>query len=88
MAFQGKFIPTRARHLRPNFSQEMCVLLDIDKTRTTPYWPRSDGMVERFNRTLENMLFHYVSSNQKNWDQKLPFMMMAYRSTVHDSTGF
>ena len=68
--------------------QEICALLDIDKTRTTPYWPRSDGMVERFNRTLENMLCHYVSSNQKNWDQKLPFMMMAYRSTVYDSTGF
>jgi hypothetical protein len=26
------------------------------KTRTTPYHPKSDGMVERFNRTLETML--------------------------------
>ncbi len=28
---------------------EMCSLLQIEKTRTTPYHAMSDGMVERFN---------------------------------------
>ena len=37
------------------FSQ-MCQLLGIKKTRTTPYHPKSDGMVERFNKTLASML--------------------------------
>ena len=36
--------------------QEVCQLLGIKKTRTTPLHPQSDGMVERFNRTLENQL--------------------------------
>ena len=35
---------------------EMCRLLGITKTRTTPYNPKSDGMIERFNRTLINMI--------------------------------
>ena len=35
---------------------EMCHLLDISKTRTSAYHPPSDGMVERFNRTLASML--------------------------------
>jgi transposase InsO family protein len=44
--------------------QEMCQMLGTTKTRTTPYHPKSDGMVERFNRTLETMLSAYVSDNK------------------------
>jgi hypothetical protein len=49
---------------------------------------KSDGMVERFNRTLETMLSAYVSDNHKDWDRQLPYVMMAYRATAHETTGF
>ena len=62
--------------------------MEIDKTRTTPLRPQSDGMVERFNRTLEAMLSKFVDGDQRNWDLYLPLLMMAYRSSVHESTGF
>lgn len=48
--------------------KEICQILGIDKTRTTPYRPQSDGMIERANRTIENMLATFVSKNQKDWD--------------------
>ena len=57
------------------------------KTRTAPYRAQSDGLVERFNRTLLQMLSIYVDENQSNWDEQLPFVLMAYRSTIHESTG-
>ena len=60
-------------------------LLGTVKTKTTPYHPRSDGLVERFNRTLLAM---FVSQEHDNWDDLLPFMMLAYNTTVHTSTGF
>ena len=63
-------------------------LLGTVKTKTTPYHPRSDGLVERrFNRTLLAMLAMFVSHEHDNWDDLLPFMMLAYNTTVHTSTG-
>ena len=67
--------------------QEMCKLLDIRKTRTTPLHPRSDGMIERMNRTVNDMLSKYVKSHQKDWDEHLDYLVMAYNSTPHESTG-
>ena len=50
--------------------------------------PESDGMVERFNRTLPMMLAMFAGKNRDDWDDLLPAVMMAYRSSVHESTGF
>jgi len=66
----------------------VCSLLGIDKTRTTAYHPASDGLVERFNQTLERGLAHYVAGNHRDWDTQLPAMLMAYRSTPQVSTGY
>ena len=64
----------------------VCNLLGINKTRTTALHPESDGMVERFNRTLENQLAIFVEHHQKDWDDHVPLLMMSYRSAVHEST--
>ena len=58
------------------------------KTRTTPYHPKSDGMVERFNKTSATMLSAYVDDNHRDWDVHLPYVLMAYRATEHETTGF
>ena len=65
--------------------QEICQILGIKKTRTTKARPQSDGMIERLNRTILNMLSAFVSEHQRDWDQYVPLVMMAYRSSVHDS---
>ena len=58
------------------------------KTRTTPYHPESDGMIERFNRTCLMMLSMFVNNRRDNWHELLPFIIHAYRSSVHESTGY
>ena len=76
----------------PNFEsglfQEMCRLLGIDKVRTSPYQPRTNGMIERWHRTLNSMLGKVVSEGQRDWHEKLPYVMAAYRATEHSRTGF
>ena len=67
---------------------ELCTLLGIHKTRTTPYHPQSDGLMERFNRTLRMMLTtHLDKLPEDTWDEHLPMLMLAYRSSVQETTG-
>ena len=46
--------------------REVCTLLGIRKTRTTALHPQSDGIVERYNRTLVNQLATFVQDHQKD----------------------
>ena len=43
----------QGREFENKVMQELCLLCGSHKTRTTPYHPESDGLVERFNRTLD-----------------------------------
>ncbi|CAH8556952.1 unnamed protein product [Dicrocoelium dendriticum] len=66
---------------------EVCRLLGIDKTRTTAYHPQGNGQVERTNRSLKSLLKAFADRNINEWDNVLPRCLLAYRSTVHSSTG-
>ena len=78
----------QGRQFESELYQEVCFLLDIKKTRTTPYHPQSDGMVERFNKTLEGLLRAFVNKEHSDWDERLPYVLMAYRSSVNETTGY
>ena len=68
--------------------QEICKQLGIRKTRTTPYHPQSDGMVERFMRTLKDMVAKYIDTAGFTWDKGVKAYAMAYNSAAHDTTGY
>ena len=65
---------------------DLCILLGIVKTRTTLYHLQSDGMIERFNRIILGMLSSGILEEERNWEQILPAVMMAYRTSVHKTT--
>ena len=52
---------------------------------TTAYHPQTDGLVERFNRTLCDMLACYVHDEQDLWESYLPFVTLAYNTSVQTS---
>ncbi|KAK3088175.1 hypothetical protein FSP39_015678 [Pinctada imbricata] len=76
----------QGREFESELFSQMCKNLDIDKTRCTPYRPNSDGLVEIFNKTLQQMLKVFVNKQRNDWDDYLPYMLMAYRSTIQEST--
>jgi len=67
---------------------ELMRWMEIDKIRTTAYKPSTNGAVERFHRTLNSMLGKVVKDSQRDWDDRLPYVMAAYRASVHESTGY
>lgn len=66
---------------------EICKLLKIEKLITTAYHPQCDGQVERFNRTLGDMLATIAGNNKKEWDLCLHQVLLAYRTSINESTG-
>ena len=61
----------------------------IDKLRTTPYKPyKPTNQVERLHRTINAVLGKTVAEHQKDCDIRLPYVMVAYRATRHESTGY
>ena len=78
----------QGRNFESAVFKEIIDILGIKKTRTTPYHPQSDGLVERMNRTLKDILSKLVNERQDDWDRCLPQALLAYRSTVQTSTRF
>lgn len=77
----------QGREFESAFFKELCHILEIDKTRTSPWRPQIDGMVERFNRTFETMVRQIVADGQWGWDRHLLIVCMACRAVVHEATG-
>lgn len=82
-----KLLTDRGKAFIGNVMQEVTRLLGTKKINTSPYRPQTNGLTERFNKTLVEMLSMYVSSHQKDWDTYLPYVLYAYRTSVHATTG-
>ena len=77
----------QGREFQSDLLRHLYELLEVKKTRTSPYRPQSDGQVERLNRTILDMLAKFCSDNTETWDEMVPFVVGAYNATKHASTG-
>ena len=67
---------------------QLCGLWGIKKSRTTPYHPQGNGIVERGNRTIGDFLRALlINRTQDEWDRFLPQIMRTLRASPHASTG-
>jgi hypothetical protein len=83
-----EFVTDRDKVWTSEFHTELCKLLGVQRCLTTAYHPESDGQVERMNRTIQEVLRHYVTPLATNWDDLLPLVEFAINSAVQESTGY
>ena len=67
--------------------KELCEFSGIQKCHTTPYHPRGNP-VERFNRTLLNMLGTLENKQKSKWREYVKPLVHAYNCTRNEVTGF
>ena len=70
-----------------DLTKELMRRSHIAQAHSTTYHPQTNGLVERQNRTLVNMLRVYCSRFMTDWDKYLPQVVWAYNSTQHSTTG-
>ncbi|KAL5484254.1 hypothetical protein EMCRGX_G020716 [Ephydatia muelleri] len=69
-------------------NDEMMKILNIKHHLITAYHPQSNGLVERFNQSLQNMLHKYIQEKKEKWDDYLDTCTFAYNTSRHESTKF
>ena len=67
---------------------EVCKILNIRKSRTTPYHPQCDGLIERFNRTLLDTLATTCKDHPFDWEDHIQKVCMAYNTSTQTTTVY
>lgn len=68
--------------------KELLEMAGIQKSHTTPYHPMGNGVVERYNRTLGNMIRALPPHSKAKWPRMLQMLTFYYNCTEHETTGF
>ncbi|GBN11068.1 hypothetical protein AVEN_115978-1 [Araneus ventricosus] len=71
-----------------NFTSALTVMRIGSSPRfSCPGYPASNGLVERWNGALKNMLRRIIREDPRNWDNQIPFLLFAYREVPNSTTG-
>ncbi|UYV63892.1 K02A2.6-like, partial [Cordylochernes scorpioides] len=81
-------ISDRGSQFTSNLVKEITKICQIQHCLTTSYHPQTNGLTERLNRTLINMISMYVNVDQRNWDEILPFITHAYNTTIQETIKY
>uniref|UniRef100_A0A3B4ZHB9 Gypsy retrotransposon integrase-like protein 1 n=1 Tax=Stegastes partitus TaxID=144197 RepID=A0A3B4ZHB9_9TELE len=85
--FPSRLLSDQGRDFESKTIKELCALIQADKIRTTPYHPRGNP-VERFNRTLLDMLGTLEEKDKHHWRDFVKPLVHAYNCTRNDTTGY
>ncbi|CAB4434111.1 unnamed protein product [Rhizophagus irregularis] len=79
-----KILSDRGSHFNNRLVELLMEEFQIKHNFLTPYHPKTNGLIERFNKTLCESLAKL--NNDKDWDLKVPGVLFAYRTKKNDST--
>ena len=86
--FPHRLMFDQARAFEGKVIQSLCNYLGIEKIQTTPYYPQSNGQVERTHQTQMGMIGKLDDERRHNWPSHLGSIVHAYNATRSQVTGY
>ncbi|EFA13184.1 Transposon Ty3-G Gag-Pol polyprotein-like Protein [Tribolium castaneum] len=80
------FLSDRGISFRSELVGELLRIMGSARQFTTAYHPSCNGLTERCNKTLADMLSMFTNTNQTDWDEFLPHVTFAYNTARQDTT--
>lgn len=74
-----EIVTDQGRQFEATLFNDLLKMLGIKRTRTTPYNPAANGLIERWHRTLKTALKCHVNNN---WVKTLPTVLLGLRSVL------
>lgn len=87
VGFPQEILSDQGTQFTAELTQQLWRLCGIKPLQSAPYHPQTNGLCERFNGTLKQLLRAFVES-RKDWEKYLPHLLFAYREVPQESTGF
>lgn len=77
----------QGRQFESQLFQQLAGLFGIQKIRTAAYHPQSNGIIERWHRSLKSALMAHLNSASSGWTTFLPTALLGLRATIRQSTA-
>ncbi len=82
-----KLLTDNGSNLTASPLTSLCNRLHIHRLYITPYHHSANGVVEKFNGTIVQMLAPTINGDIGRWDEDVPAMVFAYNCAVNSATG-
>ncbi|CAF1062033.1 unnamed protein product [Didymodactylos carnosus] len=84
----NRLIIDQGVHFNNELMKNVAELIGFDHIKAIPYYPQTNGQVERFNATFRPQLAKLQDENLNNWDEYLPAVVYVYNTGQHATTGY
>ncbi|KAJ1143845.1 hypothetical protein NDU88_010147 [Pleurodeles waltl] len=88
VGFPKEIVSDRGTNFMSAYMKHLWDACGVTYKFTTPYHPQSNGLVERFNKTLKGMIGGLPEAMRRKWDVLLPCLLFAYREVPQRGVGF
>jgi hypothetical protein len=82
-----EILSDRGPEFRSKLLETLLMKLKINHSLSSPYHPQTNGLVERFNRTLSEALAKLAFEEKEDWDMFISSILFVYRTKIHTTLG-
>ncbi|KAJ1130785.1 hypothetical protein NDU88_009132 [Pleurodeles waltl] len=88
VGFPKEVVSDRGTNFMSAYLKAMWEECGVTYKFSTPYHPQTNGLVERFNKTLKGMIMGLSDKLRRRWDVLLPCLLFAYREVPQKGVVF